>query len=111
MPNKHHINNDDYEVINGRKVYGRRYHAGSVLLMDSATRRPGFPRVKTADGNALSRGLAAKLVPRSFQELKDAIHHFLDDTNENPKPFTWTKDPNKIIAAVKRGHQVLDSIR
>jgi hypothetical protein len=47
---------------------------------------------------------------RSLQELKDAIHHFLDDINANPKPFTWTKDPNKIIAAVKRGHQVLDSI-
>jgi hypothetical protein len=57
MRNKHHINNDDYEVINGRKVLkdGRRYHAGSVLLMDSATpRHPGFPRVKTADGNDLS---------------------------------------------------------
>jgi site-specific DNA recombinase len=24
--------------------------------------------------------------------------------------FAWTADPNKIIAAVKRGHQVLDSI-
>ena len=47
---------------------------------------------------------------RSLQELKDAIHRFLDDTNANPKPFTWTKDPNKIIAAVKRGHQSLDSI-
>jgi len=47
---------------------------------------------------------------RSLQELKDAIHHFLDDTNANPKPFTWTKDPNKIIAAVKRGHQALDSL-
>ena len=47
---------------------------------------------------------------RSLRELKDAIHRFLDDTNANPKPFTWTKDPNKIIAAVKRGHQVLDSI-
>ena len=47
---------------------------------------------------------------RSLQELKDAIHRFLDDTNANPKPFTWTKDPNKIIAAVKRGHQALDSI-
>ena len=47
---------------------------------------------------------------RSLKELKDAIHRFLDDTNANPKPFTWTKDPNKIIAAVKRGHQVLDSI-
>jgi transposase len=47
---------------------------------------------------------------RSLQDLKDAIHRFLDDTNANPKPFTWTKDPSKIIAAVKRGHQVLDSI-
>src|SRR5256714_2539981 len=25
---------------------------------------------------------------RSLQELKDAIHRFLDDTNANPKPFT-----------------------
>ena len=47
---------------------------------------------------------------RSLQELKDAIHRFLDDTNANPKPYTWTKDPNKIIAAVKRGHQTLNSI-
>ena len=47
---------------------------------------------------------------RSLQELKDAIHRFLDHTNAKPKPFTWTKDPNKIIAAVRRGHQVLDSI-
>jgi transposase len=47
---------------------------------------------------------------RSLQELKDAVHRYLDDTNANPKPFIWTKDPNKIIAAVKRGHQMLDSI-
>ena len=43
----------------------------------------------------------------NLQELKNAIHRFLDDTNANPKPFTWTKKPNKIIAAVKRGHQVV----
>ena len=30
-------------------------------------------------------------------------------TNADPQPFTWTKDPSKIIAAVKRGHQLLDS--
>ena len=47
---------------------------------------------------------------RSLQELKYAIHRYLDAINANPKPFTWTKDPNKIIAAVKRGHQALDSI-
>src|ERR1700745_613079 len=45
---------------------------------------------------------------RSLQELKEAIHSFIDDTNGNPQPFMWTKDPDKIIAAVKRGHQVLD---
>jgi hypothetical protein len=38
---------------------------------------------------------------RSLQELKDAIHRFLDDTNADLKPFTWAKTPNKIIAAVK----------
>ena len=43
---------------------------------------------------------------RSLQELKDAIHRFLDDINADPKPFIWTKDSDKIIAAVKRGHQV-----
>ena len=47
---------------------------------------------------------------QSLQELKNAIHRFADETNANPKPFTWTKDPNKITAAVKRGHQVLNSI-
>jgi ribosomal protein L1 len=38
------------------------------------------------------------------------LRRFLNETNQMPKPFTWTADPNKIIAAVKRGHQVLDSI-
>jgi transposase len=47
---------------------------------------------------------------RSVEQLKAAIHRFLADANQNPTPFTWTKDPNKILAAVKRGHQVLDSI-
>jgi hypothetical protein len=37
-----------------------------------------------------------------------AINRFLADAND--KPFTWTADPDKIVAAVKRGHQVLDSI-
>jgi transposase len=47
---------------------------------------------------------------RSVEDLKAAIHRFLADVNQNPKPFTWTKDPDKIIAAVKRGHQVLESL-
>src|SRR5262245_8115624 len=46
----------------------------------------------------LTKKRLKRSVFRSLQELKDAIHRFLDDTNANPKPFTWTKDPNKIIA-------------
>jgi transposase len=46
---------------------------------------------------------------RSVEELKRAIHDFIADTNANPRPFIWTKDPDKIIAAVKREHQALDS--
>jgi hypothetical protein len=47
---------------------------------------------------------------RSIVELQAAINRLLAETNNNPKPFTWTADPDKIIAAVRRGHQVLDSI-
>jgi len=58
----------------------------------------------------LSKRRLRRGVFRSLQELKSAIHGFIADTNANPKPFIWTKDPDKIIAAVRRGHQVLDSI-
>jgi transposase len=47
---------------------------------------------------------------RSVADLQAAINRFLEEHNQQSKPFTWTADPDKIIAAVKRGHQVLDSI-
>jgi transposase len=47
---------------------------------------------------------------RSLVDLQAAIKRFLADTNENPKPFAWTADPDTIIAAVRRGYQALDSI-
>jgi transposase len=53
----------------------------------------------------LSRG-----VFRSIEDLKEAIDRFLAETNQDPRPFIWTKKPSSILAAVKRGHQVLDSI-
>ena len=47
---------------------------------------------------------------RSVADLQAAINRFLKEHNAGSKPFTWTADPDKIIAAVRRGHQVLDSI-
>jgi transposase len=46
----------------------------------------------------------------SIVELQAAINRFLAEHNKHPKPFRWTKSPKKIIADVKRGFQVLDSI-
>jgi len=47
---------------------------------------------------------------RSVVDLQSAIKRFIAETNQMPKPFIWTADPDKILAAVRRGHQVLDSI-
>ena len=47
---------------------------------------------------------------RSITDLQAAINRFLGEHNAEPRPFKWTADPNKIIEAVKRGHQTLDSI-
>src|SRR6266700_6343221 len=58
----------------------------------------------------LSKQRLQRGVFRSVAQLQTAINRFIDETNQAPKPFVWTADPNKIIAAVRRGHQVLDSI-
>jgi transposase len=63
-------------------------------------------------------GFFAKLTKRrlrrgvfkSIVDLQTAINRFLAGTNDAPRPFTWTANPNDIIAAVRRGHQALDSI-
>lgn len=52
----------------------------------------------------LKRGVFHSLI-----DLQAAINRFLAEHNECPKPFVWTADPDKIIAAVRRGHQVLDA--
>ncbi len=53
----------------------------------------------------LKRGVFHSLV-----SLQEAINRYVADANTDPRPFHWTKDPDKIIAAVRRGHQALDSL-
>jgi transposase len=43
-------------------------------------------------------------------DLQAAINRFVADHNQQPKPFVWAADPDKIIAAATRGHQALESI-
>jgi transposase len=58
----------------------------------------------------LTRRRLQRGVFRSIIELQAAINRFIAEANHHPKPFVWTADPDKIIAAVKRGHQALDPI-
>ena len=57
----------------------------------------------------LSKRRLKRGVFHSVVDLQAAINRFLAEHNQQPKPFTWTADPDKIIAAVKRGYQALDS--
>jgi transposase len=43
-------------------------------------------------------------------DLQAAINRYFAETNDNPKPFTWTADPDPIIEKVRRGKQALASI-
>lgn len=58
----------------------------------------------------LTRRRLKRGVFRSVTELQAAILRFIDEVNHDPKPFVWTANPRKILAAVNRGRQVLDSI-
>jgi mannose/fructose/N-acetylgalactosamine-specific phosphotransferase system component IIB len=46
----------------------------------------------------------------SVVDLQLTINRFVAETNADPKPFVWTADPKRVLAAVKRGKQVLESI-
>jgi transposase len=56
----------------------------------------------------LSKRRLRRGIFHSIVDLQAAISHFVREHNAEPKPFTWTANPGSIIAAVRRGHQMLD---
>ena len=58
----------------------------------------------------LTRRRLKRGVFRSVLDLQTAINRFVTETNADPKPFIWTADPKRVLAAVKRGKQMLESI-
>src|SRR4029079_3726927 len=57
----------------------------------------------------LTRRRLQRGVFRSVDDLKAPINRFIADTNADPTPFVWTADPRRVLAAVKRGKQALES--
>ena len=46
---------------------------------------------------------------KSIVDLQAAINRDLVETNDNPKPFNWTVDPDAIIEKVRRRKQALST--
>jgi hypothetical protein len=53
----------------------------------------------------LTRGRLRRGVFRSVAALKATITRLLAQTTSNRKPFVWTADPKRALAAVKRGKE------
>jgi len=58
----------------------------------------------------LTRRRLKRGVFHSVVDLQAAINRFIIETNSEPKPFVWTADPDRVIAAVKRGKETLESV-
>ena len=118
------LNAIEAEVAVGRIVhvildnYGPHKHPKTCAWLDRHPRFVFHYTPTSASWLNAVEGFFAKLTRRrlkrgvfgSIVELQAAINRFLRETNDDPKPFTWTADPDKILAAVKRGHQTLDSL-
>jgi hypothetical protein len=50
------------------------------------------------------------VVDNFWDWLSYAHRRSASSLNDIPEPFAWAADPDKVIAAVKRGYQVLDSL-
>jgi hypothetical protein len=58
----------------------------------------------------LTRQRLKRRVFNGIVDLQGAINRYLAETNDNPKPFTWTADPDAIIEKIRRGKQALELI-
>jgi hypothetical protein len=59
----------------------------------------------------MTRSRIKRGVFRSVVDLQVPINRFVAETTADPKPFVWTADPKRVLAAVKRGKQTLESLR
>lgn len=46
----------------------------------------------------------------SIADLQAAINRYLAEHNREPKPFVWKATPKRVLAAIERGKQALESI-
>ena len=60
--------------------------------------------------SALTRRRLKRGVFLGVVDLQAAINRYVREHNIDPKPFTWTAEPQRVLAAINRGNQVLESL-
>ena len=60
--------------------------------------------------SALTRRRLKRGVFCSLVDLQAAINRYVAEHNNHPKPFAWTAGPERVLAAINRGKQVLESL-
>jgi hypothetical protein len=63
------------------------------------------------DGTVIGRNMQRHRHQEFVRFLNTAEdNRFVEETNSDPKPFVWTADAKRVLAAVKRGKEKLESI-
>ena len=77
---------------------------------DEVNRKLKLFRDKHGSVNTVKKSGLITTIATTPCYLQAAINRFVEETNSNPKPFVRTADPKRVLAAVKRGKQKLESI-
>lgn len=60
--------------------------------------------------SVLTRRRLKRGVFKGVVDLQAAINRYIAEHNTHPRPFAWTADPDRVLAAISRGKQTLESI-
>ncbi len=85
---------------------GLSFHA-DIGLVDQCRRE----LLLGSDPASINASAAATALFHSIADLQTAIKRYIEEHNNDPKPFIWTKDATAILERVARVNQASESLR
>ena len=105
-----HIIVDNYSTHKHEKVQNWLKRNKRVFLHFTPTSSSWLNLVERFFGVLTEKQLKRGIFT-SVDELEQKIIEYIDNNNENPKPFVWTKYAEEILEKVNRARSTLDNIR
>jgi hypothetical protein len=102
------------DVLEGRVIgqcIARHRHREFMRFLNKINRETSASWLSAIEGffAKLTRQRLKRGVFKGIVDLQATINRYLAETNQNPKPFTWTADPDAIIEKVRRGEEALNA--